>query len=122
MLSILSLTFLATILLPDTGSRVCQGGNITMRCRVSISGDLLEGTWRRNGSSLSGNFTSNHFITPFNSTGEGLTDLIITNFRLADSNTEYSCGILYIYDSVLLHVEGLYIYVIVSVYIIFCNH
>ena len=93
--------------------RVCQGSNVTLRCRVVASGFPQVGWWNRNDTLVSiQNNTPDHFIQ-FNSDGQGLTDLIITNIGLEDNNTLYTCFNDNIpnNDSVLLLVEGMYMYV-----------
>ena len=49
--------------------------------------------WSRNGMAVqlvNGSFIPDHSIV-FNSTTGGITDLVITNVRLEDDNTVYSC-------------------------------
>ena len=71
----------------------------------------VPGTWSRNGKIISDdNDTLNHYII-FNSTGEGLTDLIITNVTRADNYKIYMCsysGGVITPDSVILRVAGMY--------------
>ena len=108
---LLSVSFSVTILPPTTDVRVCTGDSITLQCRVMFNGVAVPGSWRRDGTPIDDNNTlSNHFIVPFNSTGEGLTDLIITNVNLTDNNTVYSCTFVILTpDSVTLHVAGMYV-------------
>ncbi|XP_065915183.1 receptor-type tyrosine-protein phosphatase eta-like isoform X2 [Dysidea avara] len=100
----------ATIFLPATGARVCETRNITLQCRVVFNNVTVPGTWSRNGTIIDDdNDTLNHHII-FNSTGEGLTNLIITNVTQADNNTEYMCsysGGVITPDNVTLHVAGI---------------
>ena len=103
-------TISVTILLPDAGARVCQGGSITLRCRTLFNGNAVEGRWIRGNFLIIRNTTLNHFAVPFNSTGEELNDLFITNVGLADNNSNYSCdlGSAITRQSVILHVSGMY--------------
>jgi len=100
-----------TILLPDAGARVCKGGSITLQCRTLFNGKAVEGRWIRDKFLINGNTTLNHFIVPFNSTGEELNDLLITNVGLANNNSNYSCdlGSAITRQSVILHVSGMYV-------------
>jgi len=93
--------------------RRCQGDSITLRCRAVFSGFPTVSSWNRNDTLVDAqNNTPNHFIQ-FNSDGQGLTDLIITNIGLEDNNTLYTCFSDNIPNnaSVLLVVEGMYMYV-----------
>ena len=90
---------------------VCQGDSVTLRCRVLFSDVPVLGSWDRNDTLVSAqNNTLNHFIQ-FNSDGQGLTDLIITDIGLEDNNTLYTClhSSIPNNDSVLLVVEGILI-------------
>ena len=68
--------------------------------------------WKRDGVLINGNDTmSNHFITPYNSTGQGRLSLIITNVSVADNGAELSCtySLLIFYSaSVTLQVVGMF--------------
>ena len=93
--------------------RVCQGDSITLRCRAVFSGFPTVSSWNKNNTLITAlNNTHDHFIQ-FNSDGQGLTDIIITNIGLEDNNTLYTCFDDNIpnNDSVLLVVEGMYMYV-----------
>ena len=57
-----------------------------------FNGVEVPGVWRRDGIPIDDNSTlSNHFTIPFNSTGQGLIGLIITNVGVADNGAELSC-------------------------------
>ncbi|XP_065914326.1 uncharacterized protein [Dysidea avara] len=87
---------------------VCQGDSVTLRCRAIFRDVPVLGSWDRNDTLVSAqNNTQNHFIQ-FNSDGQGLTDLIITDIGLEDNNTLYTClhSSTPNNDSVLLAVEG----------------
>ena len=111
MLIILIFFHIVTIILPATGARVCETGNITLQCRVIFNNAAVPGTWSRNGKMINDdNDTLNHYII-FNSTGEGLTDLIITNVTRVDNYKIYTCsysGGVITPDSVILRVAGMY--------------
>ena len=90
---------------------VCQGDSVTLRCRAIFRDVPVLGSWNRNDTLVSAqNNTPNHFIQ-FNSNGQGLTDLIITDIGLEDNNTLYTClhSSIPNNDSVLLVVEGILI-------------
>jgi len=71
---------------------LCKGGDITLQCLVLFNSVAVPGTWRRDGIPIDNNSTlSNHFIAPYNSTGQGLLGLIITDVSVADNGTELSC-------------------------------
>ena len=103
--------YIVTIIVPAAGAKVCETGNITLQCRVVFNNAAVPGRWSRNGKIINDdNDTLNHYII-FNSTGEGLTDLIITNVTRADNHTEYMCsysGGVITPDNVTLHVAGMY--------------
>ena len=99
-----------TVTILQLSSTVCEGGTITLQCRVMLSGRTVPGIWRRDGLLIDDNSTlSNHFIVPYNSTGQELVGLIITNVSVADNGTELSCTF-FIIDSasVTLQVVGMF--------------
>ena len=75
-----------------------------------FNGVAVPGTWRRDGTPIYDNITlSNHFITPFNSTGQELIGLIITDVNPTDNNSVYSCTFTGLTpNSVTLHLAGIY--------------
>ena len=69
--------------------------------------------WNRNGmpvrvTNTSGSFFIPNHTTQFNSTTGGFTDLVITDIRLEDDNSVYSCSAVAasIASSVVLNVSG----------------
>ena len=79
---------------PATGpSRVCEGSDVTLQCRVVFNGNPQNAVWYRNGVAvLVGNdFIPNHNVI-INSTTGATTDLVITDVTLEDDNTVYSCN------------------------------
>ena len=89
----------------------CEGGNITLQCLVLFNGAAVPGNWRRDGIPIDDNSTmSNHFIVPFNSTGQGVLGLIIINISVADNGAELSCTFTAIdTTSVPLQVVGMFL-------------
>ena len=85
-LSIVAVTIL------QSSPTACEGGTITLQCLVLFNGATVPGTWRKDGIPIDNNSTlSNHFIIPFNSVGQGVLGLIITDVSIADNGTELSC-------------------------------
>ena len=79
---------------PATGpSSVCEGGNVTLQCRVVFNGNAVESVWFRKGTAVrvGNNFISNHNQI-LNSTTGLRTDLAIINVTLEDDNTVYTCN------------------------------
>ena len=89
---------------------VCEGRTITLQCRVMFSGQTVPGNWRRDGIPIDDNSTlSNHFIVPYNLTGQELVGLIITNVSVADNGTELSCTFVIIDSAIVtLQVVGMF--------------
>ena len=75
--------------------RVCEGSNVTIVCRIIYRpGNIVQSNvWSRNGMPVrlsNGSFIPNHNQT-FNYTIGEFTDLVITDVRLEDNSTWYSC-------------------------------
>ena len=100
---------------PATGpSRVCEGSDVTLQCRIVFNGNAAESVWFRNRTQvrLGNNFIPNHNVILNSTTGQ-FTDLLITNVTLEDDNTVYTCTSAddSINNSVVLNVSGkLYVY------------
>ena len=103
---------------PATGpSSVCEGSDVTLQCVVVLNNPdntvtVQPTVWSRN---INGMITAITTQTPipnhrvvFNSTTGAFTDLVITNVRLEDNNTVYTCTATgaTITSSVVLNVTG----------------
>ena len=96
-------------------SSVCEGSNVTLQCVIIQTNPdnrtFVQNTvWTRNGMPVelpNNSFIPNH-STVFNSTIGGVTDLVITDVRLDDDNTVYTCSAAStaISSSVVLNVTG----------------
>ena len=94
-------------------SSVCEGSDVTLYCVIVLTNPdntiaVQSSVWEKDGMSV---FTlSNHNVI-FNSTTGAFTDLVITNVRLEDDNTVYTCTATgsTITSSVMLNVIGMYI-------------
>ena len=99
---------------------------MTLQCVVILinpdnSTAVQSAVWSRNGMPVrlaNGSLIPNH-STEFNSTTGGFTDLVITDVRLGDDNTMYSCSATgtIITSSVVLNVAGK-LYVCMCTYIL----
>ena len=79
---------------PATGpSRICEGSDVTLQCRVVFNDSPRDSVWFRNGTAVrvGNDFIPNHNQI-FNSTTGARTDLVITNVTLEDDNTVYTCN------------------------------
>ena len=67
----------------------------------------MDPDWRRNGTLVDTNVLTDHQIK-FNSTYSANTDLVITNVKLEDDNTEYECTVQNsnVTSSIVLNVTG----------------
>ena len=115
---------------PATGpSSVCEGSDVTLQCViVFISADnatvtVQSNLWSRNISGMITTITTqtpipNHRLV-FNPNTGAVTDLVITNVTLEDSNAVYSCSSTgaIITSSVVLSVTGN-----VYTYVCICEH
>ena len=89
-------------------TRVCQGGNITLQCEVTLGNTALQGQWKRNSQAISiANATLNHFIYISFTQANFLT---IINIGPNDNNTEYNCASGDVNESIFLNVEGMYMH------------
>ena len=93
-------------------SSVCEGSDVTLQCVIALTNpdnttSVQPSVWEKDGISVT--TLSNHNVI-FNSTTGGFTDLVITNVRLEDDNTVYTCTATgsTITSSVVLNVIGIY--------------